>query len=123
MLVAPLILRVILGLIFINFGYSKLFTNRAEKIKFFEKLNWNPAILYVWIFGVLEFASGISLVLGLYTQIGALVAGLILVGCILIKFKKPNILQGEILLYIVLLGIAVSLMFSGAGFWAMDVGV
>ncbi len=123
MLVAPVILRALLGIIFINFGYSKIFRKREEKIKFFEKLNWSPAILYVWIFGLLEIISGISLIFGFYTQIGALIAGLILLGCILIKYKKPNILQGETLLYVVLFAISVSLMFLGAGFWAVDLGV
>lgn len=123
MLVAPVILRVLLGLIFINFGYSKIFSHRQEKIKFFEKLNWNPAILYVWIFGILEIIAGLSLLAGFYAQIGALIAGLILLGCILLKYKKPSLLQGETLLYVALLAIAISLLFLGAGFWAMDVGL
>jgi len=123
MLVAPVILRALLGIIFINFGYSKIFKKREEKIKFFEKLNWNPAILYVGIIGILEIVAGISLILGFYTQIGALIAGFILLGCILIKYKKPTLLPGEMMLFVVLFAIAVSLLFSGAGFWAVDVAL
>lgn len=121
MLVAPFILRLVLGYAFLLFGYNKLTRNRREKTTFFEKLGLRPGKIYVLVFGVIECIAGLLLVAGFYTQIAALVSGLILLGTILIKWKKPTLLSGETILFVTLFAIALSLLFSGAGFWAFDV--
>ena len=120
MLAAPFILRLTLGSIFILFGHAKLFKNRAAKIEFFEKIHFRPGNTYATLFGSLEMLIGILLVLGLYTQFASLLAVLILIGAIIIKCRRPELLPGETMLFTALLAIAVSLLFSGAGFLAFD---
>ena len=123
MLAAPFILRVVLGFVFLKFGYLKLVRERAQKISFFEKVGMKPGIVFVWIIGGLEIISGILLIIGMWTQIAALVSGLILLGAVVIKWRKPTLLPGEMILFVTLFAIALSLLFSGAGFWAVDIGL
>ncbi len=119
-LAAPFILRLVLGYCFLNFGYGKLISERAQKIRLFEKIGLRPGTLYNTIIGTLEIVAGLTFVVGFYTQIAALISILILLGVILIKRKNPDVVKGTISFFIVLLAIALSLLFSGAGFWAFD---
>lgn len=67
---ALLILRAALGLIFAFHGYPKLFSHTQGFLQGFPKMGF-PAY-FVYIAGSLEFFGGIVLVVGLFTQIAAL---------------------------------------------------
>jgi len=117
---APTILRLLLGVVFLDFGFSKLSKDKAVKAEFFEKIGFRPGTLYAKIFAGIEILAGTSLVLGLYTQIGAIIAGLILAGTVAIKHKHPDYLPGNARYYFALFIIAVSLLLTGAGAQAID---
>jgi putative oxidoreductase len=65
---ADLVLRVVVGLLFVPHGYAKLFTNTAFFLKFFGGLGLNPPIFFTYFIGGLEFFGGIAVALGLLTR-------------------------------------------------------
>jgi uncharacterized membrane protein YphA (DoxX/SURF4 family) len=103
---APLILRIVLGLIFVDLGWIKLRTRRLSL----------PSLL-----GLLEVIGAIMLIVGFYTQIAAL-GFLILTGIELyIEWKDAAVLKGDLVFYILLFAISLSLLLTGAGAYAKDI--
>ena len=119
-LLAPFILRVVAGFIFVNLG-ALVFKN--EKERWLSSLTIlkipNPRIA-LKILGAIEIAGGVMLVLGLYTQIAALVLGLLTFAEAYTEYKDPLILKRNYVFYILLLSITLSLLLSGAGAFAID---
>lgn len=119
-LLAPFILRIVTGLIFIDLGFL-LF--RGEKERWLTSLSVlkvpNPKMA-VKILGAIEAVGGIMLILGFYTQITALVLALLVFAESYIEYKEPIILKRNLVFYIMLLAILISLLFSGAGAFAFD---
>ena len=120
-LLAPFILRVILGVIFVDLGVLKFKKERARFIASFEALHLKPAKELVTLAGILDIVGGTMLILGLYTQIAAL-AFVILTGIeIYIESKDTKILKRDMTFYVLVLIIAVSLLLTGAGAFAFDI--
>ncbi len=105
-LVAPLIMRLALGAIFIHWAYRSFKNKNASAQK--------KAI------GIVEGISGILLVIGLWTQVAALIAIVYLLVGIYHKISKKAFLTDGVNYYLVLLVIAVSIIVSGAGLIAFD---
>jgi putative oxidoreductase len=71
---ALLLLRVVLGVIFIYHGYPKLFGHTRQTMDAFVHMGFPPYFAY--LAGVIEFFGGCLLVAGLFTRIaGLLIAG------------------------------------------------
>lgn len=119
-LAAPLILRLTLGAIFVNFGWVKLHRQKTEKAAFFEKIGLKPGRLYLWVIAIIEIAAGLLLIIGLFTQVAALVAAVISLIAVFLKRKQPLSFESSLCLLIVCLIIALSLMLTGPGFFAFD---
>ena len=119
---APFILRLVLGIIFIVHGYPKLFKSFGQTVGFFESIGIKPAKFWVLIVGVAEFFGGIALLAGFLTQIAAaLIAINMLVATIYvkkIKFKKGLVDGYEFDL--ILLAAALALLFLGPGAFSID---
>jgi uncharacterized membrane protein YphA (DoxX/SURF4 family) len=117
---APTILRLTLGLVFIRFGSLAFAGDRHRLIEAYEKWHLKPGVVFASILGVFELLAGVSLVLGYYMQIGALIAGIISLKLLMTKLMgKPFGSEGA-LFDLVLLAIALSLLLSGAGALAFD---
>ena len=69
-LLALLLLRCGLALIFVYHGYPKLFGDRTALIDSFQAIGLPP--YFVYVAGAIEFFGGIALALGLLTPIAAL---------------------------------------------------
>ncbi|HEY4508161.1 MAG TPA: DoxX family protein [Candidatus Paceibacterota bacterium] len=119
-LVAPLLLRVAVGLMFVNAGIKKL-CRKSWVISLFERLNLKPASSYAVAFGVVEVVSGFLLVVGLFTQIASLATLVVSVFMLYEKNKRPAEMPGSRGVFLLLCIISLSLLFSGAGFLAFDV--
>jgi putative oxidoreductase len=63
---ALFLLRLSVGVIFVQQGYLKLFVNRALFLKLFP--SWGFPSSFAYIAGTLEFFGGILLILGLLTR-------------------------------------------------------
>ncbi len=118
-LIAPLLLRVAVGLMFINAGIKKL-RRKSWVMALFERLNLTPAALYSSAFGAVEVASGVLLVVGLFTQVAALVTFAVSVLMLYEKNKHPAETPGSRGVFLLLCIISLSLLFSGAGAFAFD---
>ncbi|MBI2047649.1 MAG: hypothetical protein HYT27_00770 [Parcubacteria group bacterium] len=101
-LVAPFIIRLCLGFYFLLYGL-RLFKNSP---------NITLGIHKGHILGMLAFVGSILVLVGLFTQAAAILLALLS----LYRIKRS---QNKIL-YALLFGMALSLLFSGAGLFAFD---
>lgn len=120
-LVAPLMVRLITGAIFLEFGWKNLTKNRQKKAGLFDLIGLHPGIRYGLFFSSLELIIGVLFVIGLFTQVAALIAALISLTSCLLKRKYPERFGNTLLFFCLLFFVSLSLLFSGAGFWAFDI--
>lgn len=103
---APLIIRIILAAVLIHWAYREL---------------KNPvATIHAKGLCLIEGVVGILLFIGLYTQGAALVAAIDLLVRLINRITKKAFLTDGVNYYLILLVLAVSLMLTGAGFYAFD---
>lgn len=67
---ALFLLRLGIGVIFVQQGYLKLFVNRAIFLKLFP--SWGFPAYFAYVAGALEFFGGILLIVGLLTRLAGL---------------------------------------------------
>jgi putative oxidoreductase len=117
----PFILRLVIGLVFLDLGLLKFRSEKARWIESFKRLHLNPAGLLVPLYALIEIAGGILLMLGAWTQIAAL-AFVILVGLeFYVEYKDSSVLKRDFTFYLLVLAIAASLLFTGAGSYSFDI--
>jgi len=120
-ILAPLFLRLVLGLIFIDLGFLKFRSEKQRWITSFEALYLRPADLFVAVYGIIQIAGGLLLLIGLWTQVAAL-AFAILTGIELgIELSMREELKRDITFYLLLFVISISLLLTGAGAYAFDI--
>jgi len=120
-LLAPLILRVAVGIYFLQTGLSHLKINRhtGEEIAAAENSMRSSAGM-IWGVSIIEAIAGLALIAGFLTQISALVLSVLLILAIILKRKNHLLFKHSTGFYMLLLCICISLIFSGAGFLAID---
>lgn len=119
-LIAPLILRVTLGLVLIGIGILTISQKRLSFIEYFKLHNFPLPLILPWVFGIVEIIVGIFLIVGLSTQIAAIISVFLLLNLYSFETNNDNILPYSSSLYLILSIVALSLLFSGAGFFALD---
>jgi putative oxidoreductase len=119
-LLAPFILRVVAGFIFLNLGILAFKNEKERWIASLSVLNIPSPKIAVKIFGGIEIVGGIMLVLGFYTQVAALILAFLTFAEVYVEYKDPLILKRNFVFYIMLLAILISLILSGAGAFAFD---
>jgi putative oxidoreductase len=120
-LFAPLILRVVLGVILIDLGILKFKSEKPRWIATFEGLGLRPSEALVSLFGLIEIIGGIMLVIGLYTQIAALMFVVLFAIEFYLEWTESTLLKRDLVFYVLCLGISLSLLLSGAGALAFDI--
>ena len=121
-LVAPLILRVTLGGIFVIEGYKHLTSGREQRRVLLESKLGDVAKTAVWISGGLEMLMGTFFIIGFLTQLVAILAGLSSIKVLYRKWRRSELAALEPyspMLYLLIVAISLSLLFSGAGFLAV----
>jgi uncharacterized membrane protein YphA (DoxX/SURF4 family) len=102
--IAPFLLRVVLAIVVLHFAYVHVQKKHRTAI----------------IFGIIQGISGLLLVLGLFTQVAALVL-VIIFGLLMVKqIINKAFLSDGVNYYLLLFIIALSLMLSGPGAFAFD---
>lgn len=119
-LYAPLILRIVVGVIFLELGFLKLGKEKSTWNLFFQTIHFKPSYLFVAVLATVEIISGAFLVAGFLTQLAALVMAIILFAEAYVELRDGEILKRNIVFYILLLAICVSLLLTGAGERAFD---
>lgn len=120
-LFAPFILRVVLGVILIDLGFLKFKSEKTRWVTTFEGLRLRPAEALVSLFAVIEIIGGIMLVVGLYTQIAAIIFVILFAIEFYLEWTEENILKRDLVFYVLGLAISLSLLLSGAGAFAFDI--
>ena len=118
-LVAPFLLRMILALIFIGNGYSKIFKSKIKTLEFFNSIGLKPNKFWVYLIGLTELVSGILFLLGFLTQAAAIAIALIMLGSI-VKVKAKQGFLGGYDFDLIILFCAISLLFLGPGIFSID---
>ena len=114
-----LVLRIFLGIVFIYHAIPKLIM--SEKMA--KGMGWSSGS--VVLLGLVEFLSGLALILGFYAEIGALLVGIVMLGALYHKMLKWNVpffamdKTGWEFDFI-LLGAAIAIFFLGAGSISLD---
>lgn len=120
-MLGPVILRLAIGLIFIDLGLLKFRSEKSRWLSSFETLGIRPADLFVPVYALLQIMGGILLILGLWTQLAAL-AFVIFTGIELyVELQAKEILRRDMVFYLLLFIISLSLLLTGAGSYAIDI--
>lgn len=117
--VAPVILRAVLGVAFMLHGYPKLFGGFRATTQFFSSAGIKPAKFWVAVVGIVELFGGIALLLGLFTQVAALLIAINMTGALLLVKRKQGFVGGYEL-DLAFLAMALTLLLLGPGFWSID---
>lgn len=120
--VATLIIRLVIGAVFLYHGITKLMMPAAGMIDFVGGAATNMGLTFLstetwfWIVAICETVGGAMLVLGLCTRCAAVVLGIIMIFAITTKGWAVPTSEFEM----VLLGILLSLVFSGSKRYSLD---
>lgn len=93
-LLSPLaypIIRIAAGVMMIPHGYAKLFNDNGieRTAKFFSSISIEPSVFFAWYVGIVEFAGGICVALGLLTRIfSAQLIGVLFVATFVVHFQN-----------------------------------
>ncbi len=119
-ILAPLILRVVLGLIAINLGLLKLGKEKVEWIELFRTIHLHPAKIFVKILALIEIIGGLLLVVGAYTQITAIVFAVVFFCEMILEYRDESLENRNLPFYVLMFAISLSIIFLGAGAFAFD---
>ncbi|UNK16517.1 DoxX family protein [Paenibacillus sp. N3/727] len=115
--IGQVILRVVLGIVFLAHGLDKFQSGISNISGFFESIGI-PGYMAA-IVAVIETAGGIALILGAGTRIVSMVLAFVLLVAIFTAKISMGFLGGYEL-DVALLAIAVSLVFTGSNLWSID---
>jgi putative oxidoreductase len=119
-LLAPFILRVAAGLVFLDLGILAFKNEKKRWIDSLAALKIPNPEVSAKILGGIEILGGLALVAGFYTQVAALILAILVFCEAYIEYKQPLILKRNFVFYLMLLAMTLSLLFSGAGAFAFD---
>lgn len=120
-MLAPFILRVILGFIFIDLGILKFREEKKRWQESFETLGLRPATLFVPLYALIQVLGGLLLLVGLWTQVAALVFVISTGIELYIEWSAREVLKRDMVFYLLLFVISLSLLLTGAGAYAIDI--
>lgn len=119
-LLAPFILRLVVGLIFIDLGGLKFKSEKQRWMRTFEALHLRPTDFFVPLYGFLQIIGGALLILGLWTQVAALAFVLFTGIELYIEWEAKDILKRDLVFYLLIFVISLSLLLTGPGAYAID---
>lgn len=102
---APLLIRLTLGIILIYWAYKTLQSHPDTNKK---------------IVSLIEGVAGLLLIIGLWTQVAALIIAIDLLVRLYKKYQTKSLFSDGINYYFILFVLAIALLFTGAGFVAFD---
>jgi uncharacterized membrane protein YphA (DoxX/SURF4 family) len=110
-----LLLRIALGAVFIAHGYQKL-VGLTGTVGFFGKIGLPEPVAYLVI--AAEILGGLGVLLGFFTRFSAMAIAVVMIGAIsILKYKSGFV--GGYEFDATLLAIAIALIFSGPGQYAL----
>lgn len=117
---AALVLRLVLGILFVLHGLPKI-KDMKKPAAWIKSTGWGWASGFAYPISLLEFFGGIALVLGLLTQLVALLFVLEMIATtIFSRGKLGKKLIGGWEMDLLYLAGALALLLLGAGTWSLD---
>lgn len=120
--VAVLVLRVVLGVIFLAHGMQKVFGafggGGIEAVAAMTgQLNFMPALFWAWVLSISEAVGGAFLILGILPRISAAAIAVIMLVAILKVHASKGffMMQGGFEYQMLILAVSIFLMMAGAG--------
>ncbi len=118
---APIPLRLALGIIFLIHGFEKLFVITPDVLATSIAMQGFKLPLFLaWIVSLLEFFGGVLLIIGFFTRCVAFFLGLEVIFKLVLTYQKAGFSQGFEYLIVVIASL-IALLFSGPGFFSIDV--
>lgn len=117
---APFILRVVVGLIFLELGYLKLGKEKSAWNMFFQTIHFKPSHIFVVLLATIEIVFGAFLITGYLTQVAAVGMAIILFAEAYVELRDGELLKRDIVFYTLLLAICISLLLTGPGAFSFD---
>ena len=119
-LLGPMLIRIALGVYFIFFGWNKFKKEDSTLIEFFDSLSLKPASNYLKGLATIEIFVGVCLIIGLSTQIVAIISAIVSFVMFVISLRSENNRLEKPSFYALLFILGISLIFTGAGFALVD---
>lgn len=119
-LLAPTIIRLILAIILLVLGYETIFKKRLSFCLYFKAKEYPLAAFLPWKLGIAEIITGIFLFFGFFTQIASIVSMYLFFTLLYIENRDEKILPHTSTFYLVMIFVSATLLFSGAGIFAVD---
>ena len=116
-LLSPFILRVVLGFVFLKFGLHVLSKKEPVVCKSLLGNYHNDSLNK--LLGIVHTLAGLLLVVGLYTQIVSIFVFLSSL-IFFVNTKSSKLSHQKPVFYVLLMVISISLLFSGAGAFGLD---
>lgn len=117
---APFFLRVALGLVLFITAFHQIVDQKYQSKQRFVTIWPKYGEQFLWTASTIEIIIGLSFVAGFYTQYAALVAiTFALYASFSKKYQKAT--ERNVLFYILMLAISISLLLTGAGIFAYDI--
>lgn len=97
-----LLLRLIIGLLFVYYGYTKLVSKQAEKIEVFSRMKVPNPKFVVLSLGLVEVLAGMLLIINKYVSLASSALTAIIFVAIFIKLKSKGSLPASLSFYILI---------------------
>lgn len=118
-IIAPFLIRVTLGIILISIGHKVFFKEKKSFAGYYADNKYPFAKYLPTIFGLLSIIVGILLIIGLFTQVAALLSIYILTSLSFTE-KSLGVFNFQTAFYALAIVTSISLLFLGAGIFAFD---
>ncbi len=95
-------IEIAIGIMFTYYGIHKLSIGFPAKKSFFDTIGFKPGALFALLFGLIEFATGLALIIHYFVVPAYAVVMAIMLVCIYIKYTSPKLLGSSLLAYILM---------------------
>jgi len=122
-LFAPFLLRITIAIVFLVLGWSFVTTKRISLAAYFEANDYPLGSVLPWLLGSITLLTGIFFLFGFFTQVAVLISMYVLLNLMSIERREEKVLPYPQVFYLLMMIIATSLLFSGAGAFGIDLGL
>ncbi|MCH7529722.1 DoxX family protein [Patescibacteria group bacterium] len=113
-----LIVRIIMGIVMIYYGYPKI-TNLRSNAEDFVKMGFKPGMFWGTIVAFVEFFGGIAVIIGVYIWLAVALFGFQMIMGTIWKITKTEKPFTDWSYDLLLLAIALMLLITGPGYYVL----